>query len=105
MADNTATLNANSTAWRGRTGGPKQGLYTANGTGAQTVFNIAHGLGAVPTFYWTSPVTPAAKAPYTVTKDATNLIMTFATAPVFGTNNIKLHWAVSGGTLGVGYPR
>jgi len=105
MADNTPTLNANSTAWRGRTGGPKQGLYTANGTGAQTVFNIAHGLGATPTFRWLSPVTPAAKAPYTVAVNGTNIVVTFTTAPASGTNNVKFHWAVSGGTLGVGYPR
>ena len=92
MAGNTSTLGTINTAWKGRTGAPKGGIASFNGTGAQTVFNIAHGLGAAPTVFWAVPASEAAWARHTVTAGATNIVVTFTTAPATGTNNVKLSW-------------
>lgn len=92
MANNTATLAAIKSAHAGRTGAPRGGIASFNGTGAQTVFNIAHGLGAVPAQFWAVPASEAAWARHTVTAGATNIVVTFTTAPATGTNNVKLSW-------------
>jgi parallel beta helix pectate lyase-like protein len=73
-------------------GGEASGLYQANGTGSQTVFNIAHGLSAAPAIAIVTPDSDDAQPPYTVTKDATNIIVTFPFAPPTGTNNVKFFW-------------
>lgn len=68
------------------------GKSTASGNGATTVFNIAHGLGSNPTYAFVdvSSVTNA----YTYTTDATNIVITFSTAPASGTNNVITYWRV-----------
>lgn len=71
------------------------GTSTQNGTGAQTVFNIAHGLAVAPTVYNVTPGHADAKGDFYVTADATNLIVTYGTAPASGTNNVVLRWRAS----------
>lgn len=68
------------------------GKATASGNASTTVFNIAHGLGSNPTYAFAtcSSVTNL----YTYTTDATNIIVTFATAPASGTNNVVIYWRV-----------
>lgn len=77
-----ATFNAENT-----------GIATASGNGSTTVFNIAHSIGSTPTVYMISlmslsPVT----YPFTYTADATNIVVTFTTAPISGSNNVKISW-------------
>jgi hypothetical protein len=68
------------------------GKSTASGNGSTTVFNIAHGLGSNPTYAFAtcSSVTNL----YTYTTDSTNIVVTFATAPASGTNNVIIYWRV-----------
>ena len=49
-----------------------RGISTQSGNGVATVFTIAHGLSAAPTFFSVTGLTPAAQAASTVTVDATN---------------------------------
>lgn len=72
------------------------GGFTGSGNGSTTVFNIPHGMptGVTPSSW---NVTPSSSDAGTagikyVTADSTNLIVTFATAPVSGTNNVDLRW-------------
>ncbi|MGO4994963.1 hypothetical protein ACTQ5F_08030 [Jeotgalibaca porci] len=71
----------------------RKGTYTGSGTGSTTL-NIPHGLESVPIFYHVESTSEAAgnAGIKFVIADATNLIVTFHTAPVVGTNNIKLVW-------------
>lgn len=68
------------------------GKSTASGNGSTTVFNIAHGLGSIPTY--TFIVCSSLTNTNTYTADATNIVVTFATAPVSGTNNVIIYWRV-----------
>jgi len=73
------------------------GKHQANGNGSTTVFNIAHGLGSTPTYAFVSvgqsgTTNPQINRSYTV--DATNIIVTFASAPSSGTNNVVIYWRV-----------
>jgi hypothetical protein len=68
------------------------GTYTASGNGSQTVFNIAHGLGDVPTDYRAEPLTADSRASRLLSADATNIIVTFDVAPPVGTNNVSFSW-------------
>lgn len=92
MAGNSSTLATIKTAYASRAGAPKYGVASFNGTGAQTVFNIAHGLGGNPTSVYALPISEAATAKRTVTKDGTNIVVTFASAPASGTGNVKFRW-------------
>jgi hypothetical protein len=92
MASNSSTLGTISTAWKGRTGAPKYGVASLNGNGSATVFNIAHGLGGTPTSVYALPISEPATAKRTVTKDGTNIIITYATAPASGTGNVRFRW-------------
>ena len=71
------------------------GKATASGNGATTVFNIAHGIGSNPTYALISIAQAGSANPQpsrTYTTDATNIIVTFQTAPTSGTNNITIYW-------------
>lgn len=68
------------------------GTSTQNGTGAQTAFTIAHGLGVRPTRVDVRPGSAAAAAAYYVTWDVTNITVTFTAAPASGTGNVVLNW-------------
>lgn len=72
------------------------GTATFSGTGSQTVFNIAHALSGIPSIMFALPNTIAAIGDYTVTADATNVIITYSTAPVSGSSNVKLVWGAGG---------
>jgi len=68
------------------------GIATFSGDGVTTVFNIAHGLTDTPTFYTAEPLTTDARASRLLSADATNITITFDTAPPSGTDNIKFSW-------------
>ena len=68
------------------------GKSTASGNASTTVFNIAHGLGSIPTY--TFIVCSSLTNTNTYTVDATNIVVTFATAPPSGTNNVIIYWRV-----------
>lgn len=69
------------------------GTYTADGTGAQTVFNIAHNLTTdEPRIALAVPGNAVSSAAHHVSKDATNVIITFAVAPASGTGNVVFNW-------------
>lgn len=67
------------------------GLYTASGDGIVTTFNIAHGLGQIPTLFQVSPANLASRN-FSATADATNIIILYETAPVAGVNNVRINW-------------
>jgi parallel beta-helix repeat protein len=68
------------------------GSSSQNGNGSTKVFNIAHGLSSAPTKYVASAGHADAVGPFVVTADATNVIITYPTAPQTGTNNVILRW-------------
>jgi hypothetical protein len=109
VGDNHTKLESDAAAWKGRAGAPQpptdalegtRGAFQANGDGTTVNFNIPHGLknqagnGVVPTAvpdpaprnavsaaaHWVSSVTTA------------NIVVTFTTAPVVGTNNVSFYW-------------
>jgi parallel beta-helix repeat protein len=69
------------------------GTATFSGNGTQTQFTIAHGLAGTPKSYRVEAGSADAKGDKYVTADATNLTVTFATAPPTGTNNVVLVWS------------
>ena len=71
------------------------GKHQANGNASTTVFNIAHGLGALPTYAFISVAQSGStnlNRSYTV--DSTNIVVTFSSAPSSGTNNVVIYWRV-----------
>jgi hypothetical protein len=69
------------------------GVSTQNGDGATTVFNIPHGLTTdAPRISLAVPGNAVSSAAHFVSRDATNVIITFAVAPVLGTGNVVFHW-------------
>lgn len=92
MASNSATLATIKTAYATRAGHPTYGEISFSGNGSTTVFNIPHGAGGSPNNYWALPISEAATGKHTVTRDGTNIVITFTTAPVSGTNNVKFRW-------------
>lgn len=107
--DNAATLQTGKTNWEGRAGAPanrrpRAGMYgnsgriAFNGTGAQTVFNIPHGIvndagnGVNPTFADVNGLDAVSNASKSWTTTTTNIVVTFAAAPASGTNNVNLMW-------------
>lgn len=75
--------------------GEASGRATFDGTGAQVDFVIPHGLGAAPTSVFITPGSADAAALSYATADATNITVTFTTAPDAGTDNVVLNWQVS----------
>jgi hypothetical protein len=68
------------------------GTATFSGNGSQTTFTIAHGLAGTPKTALITAGSSDAKTNFYVTYDATNITVTFATAPPSGTNNVVLRW-------------
>ena len=68
------------------------GKSTASGNASTTVFNIAHGLGSLPTY--TFIVCSSLTTTNTYTVDSTNIVVTFSSAPPSGTNNVIIYWRV-----------
>lgn len=69
----------------------RRGKSTASGNGSSTVFNIPHGLGVNPHDALIQCSSHNIDLSYTT--DATNIIVTFASAPSSGTNNVIFHWS------------
>jgi hypothetical protein len=109
MADNSAGLQTIHTNWDARSGAPatlrprdyfegKIGKIAFNGTGAQTAFNIPHGIvndagnGIIPTYYDAHGIDAVSNAASLVTATTTNIVVTFSAAPASGTNNVNLVW-------------
>jgi hypothetical protein len=69
-----------------------RGAITLSGDGATTAFNIPHGLTGTPLVWSVTPTKTAAKTDLFVTADATNLVVTFGTAPANSANNLGFVW-------------
>lgn len=71
----------------------RTGTATGAANGSATVFNIAHGLGAVPYSAFVQPSSVlGSNIAYSYTYDSTNIVVTFASAPSSGT--ITFQWRV-----------
>ena len=68
------------------------GTATFNGTGAQTVFTIAHDCTSAPTNVNLEAKTADASGVKYWSADGTNITVTFITAPPAGTNNVVIGW-------------
>jgi hypothetical protein len=68
------------------------GTSTQSGNGTNKVFNIAHGLSAAPTKVNVGAGSADAIGPFYWTSDATNIIVTYPTAPQSGSSNVVLRW-------------
>lgn len=86
--------------WRAELAAPEPGdrmiggIVAQDGTGAKVKFDVPHGLGVVPTRFSVRPGNAAAAAggSFFETADATNVSITFTTAPASGTANVALNW-------------
>lgn len=72
----------------------KSGTLTYSGDGTSTTKTIPHGIIGTPTFFQVTPssIDSGNAGIKYVTANATNLTVTFNTAPITGTNNVKLTW-------------
>jgi hypothetical protein len=68
------------------------GIATFSGNGTTTTFTFAHGLAGTPKMAVVTAGSSDAKGDFYVTYDATNITVTYATAPPSGTNNVVLNW-------------
>jgi hypothetical protein len=69
------------------------GIDTQSGNGVTTVFSIAHGLGGTPTSVSVTPASSAAAGQFRVSSvTSTNIVLTYTTAPMVGTDNLSWHW-------------
>lgn len=66
------------------------GKATASGNGTSTAFNIPHSIGATPSV--ASVQCSSHSTAFTYTVDATNITVTFTSAPASGTNNVIFYW-------------
>jgi hypothetical protein len=71
------------------------GTATLNGTGSQAAFTIAHGLGYTPLKLSVNAASSVAAASYYVSADATNITVTYSTAPAAGSGNVVLRWTAA----------
>jgi parallel beta-helix repeat protein len=87
-------VNASTNTYRNNVGyvSDNKGLYMANGDGATTTFTFPHGLSATPVYVGVTPNHATVNGDFTVTFDATNIIVTFKVAPAIVTNGVKLVW-------------
>lgn len=69
------------------------GKSTQSGNGATTAFTIAHGLSTTPSTVRVTPGHSASAILFYVTADATNITVTFSSAPASASNNVVLNWA------------
>lgn len=74
----------------------KGGLAQFTGNSSTTAFVIPHGLGQTPDQVTIAPASADAAGAYRVTKDATNITVTYTIPPPpGGTNNVKLEWGAN----------
>lgn len=72
--------------------GSNGGTASFDGDAAKTVFTIPHLLGDVPTGVSVEPSSTDAFGDFQVDKDATNITVTYASAPPSGTGNVVFEW-------------
>jgi len=68
------------------------GTATFSGDGTTTAFTFAHGLATTPTHVEISPKSDDATGDWKWSADATNITITFMTAPASGTDNVVFSW-------------
>lgn len=89
--DQVLAVVAGAPAWK-TPSSERVGKGTASGNGSTVVFNIAHGLGATPTYAFVDCSSHAIARTWTLT--STNIVVTFTTAPSTGTSNVIIYWRV-----------
>ena len=72
-----------------------KGRATFSGDGSTTAFNIPHGCFATPGMVQVTPGSTDAMGIFKATVNATNVVVTFSSAPASGTNNVLLNWMAS----------
>jgi len=95
IAGANAIINNSTTAlikWNEGYVTENSGTATFSGTGAQTVFTIAHGCALTPTHVNLEAKSADASGDKYWSADATNITVTFKTAPPLGTNNVVIGW-------------
>jgi len=68
------------------------GVATFSGDGVTTSFSWAHGLVTTPSKILVTPKSADASGDFYVTADATNITITYITAPPAGTDNVVIAW-------------
>jgi len=68
------------------------GVATFSGDGLATSFSWAHGLVGTPSVILVTPKSADAAITHSVSADATNITITFSSAPAAGTDNVVLAW-------------
>jgi hypothetical protein len=68
------------------------GTATFSGDGSTVAFSFAHGLAATPTHVKIGAKSDDAAGDWKWSADATNVTITFMTAPASGTNNVVFSW-------------
>lgn len=68
------------------------GTATFSGNAVNKVFSIVHGLGQLPTFVSVEPGSVDALGEYRITRDATNIVITYQTPPPTGSSNVSFEW-------------
>jgi len=68
------------------------GASTQSGDGTTQAFTIAHGLAATPAVVHVTANSEDAHGDFYATADGTNITVTYHTAPISGTNNLKWSW-------------
>lgn len=87
-AGNTASSNT-------PTYGNYSNTYTGSGTGALTAFTFNHNCAGTPSQFNWSPKTAAAASQWYWSATATQITVTYTTAPASGTNNVVASWQAS----------
>jgi parallel beta-helix repeat protein len=87
-------INAGTNTYRNNIGyvSENSGVSTQNGDGTKTAFTIAHGLSGTPKTAIVIPNSVNSLGQYYVTFDATNITVTYQTAPANVVNGVKLIW-------------
>lgn len=99
-ANVTVTNNANditiASTGGGGTGGSgtplANGTVTRTGDSSNKIFTIAHGLTTTPVYADVTPMSTDAIGDYVISYNATNIVVTYQSAPPTGVNNLAFEW-------------
>ncbi len=92
ITEGTNVTNTKIRIYNGSKVNPNSGKATFSGDGTTTQFSIAHGLVSTPSKVLVTPCSADAAGSFYVTADATNIYVTYSTAPASGTDNVCLNW-------------